>query len=131
LQEHGEHEQGITILMLMHEMTFHRLWLTIDLMLARAVEMKLQEVKGVTVEGEGTAWGVVNLDGMAGVDYLDGRRSIVDFRWDKAGRRGIHQVDRRLVLSTGAGGIVGTEFAPMFRRDRSGIAPPTAIAIGG
>ena len=105
LHHHADHRQR-SVCVPMHEMHLHRCARAGDGVLARCMEMELQEPEGLARDRQDTAGSVVHLDRVAVVDDFQRRGLVVEDQVRPLGGKGIHDIDRRLHAPVGADGIV-------------------------
>ena len=98
---------------LVHEMNHHVIWLPVDFLFARVVEMKLAKLIALSAGQYHAAPGIINLDGVAVVDDLERRRSVIEFDRRQRLLSGIANVDGRLPSPELAGSVVSFQVAPV------------------
>ncbi len=84
-------------------------------MFTGGVEVELGQVIRFAVDDDVAATADVDLNGMAVVDDIDGRLPILKGDIRQIGRRGVGQIDRRLLLADATRFIAGAQFSPLFR----------------
>ncbi len=111
----------------MHEMRFHRKALAVDQMLARMMEVKLQQLVLFVAKLDRAARGGIELDRVAVVH--DGLRAAnpVDLQRGQIGADRLFNVDRRLLRADRTDAIRGVGIAPMGGPFGALIAPVMAF----
>ena len=112
-------------------MQLHVEFLAGQQMLARMMEMELQQLEARAVDHRLAALGAVHLDGMAVVQH--DQRHVVEARLYRPdiGAHGAAQIDRRLLHAEIAGAEIRLQLTPFRRRALALIAPMGRVAGGG
>src|SRR5260370_10778992 len=113
----------------MDDVCDHVIPLPLDLLLAGMVEVKLDDLIFLPCYRNLASRRVVDLNGVAVVDDLQGRCLVVEFDRRQLSFFSAPDVDRRLFVSQLADSVFWTEIAPVFRTFRAGVGP--LVALGG
>src|SRR5690606_690084 len=108
---------------LVYEMNLHLERPAVEKVLARMVEMELDEIILRAGNGAGTAGIGVDLDGMAIVDEAQRKPAIVEPDAARVARQRSRQIDRRLLQAELADFEVRRELAPMLGSGLSLVGP--------
>src|SRR6478672_6610358 len=108
---------------LVHEMRHHVVRVPVDPLFTRMVEMELDELVLLLVQGDEAAGCVVDLNRVAVVDELERNGMIVEAELRQVGAFGIANVDGRLMSTGLAGRVLRLEIAPVLRSGASLVTP--------
>src|SRR5690606_5352219 len=129
LQQNSENGEA-TILPAVHEVALEGKAPATQAMLARMMEMELDEVAGILAHDQPAAGLRIDLNGVALV--LDPREAagIAEIELRQVGVNGAIDIDRRLAAADGAGLVVLRQFAPVLRPLAAFVAPMRSACRG-
>ena len=129
--EHHRDNREMVLGVGMHQMRLHRECFAVDMVLAGRVEVELLQAVFASVQRDGAACIVVDLNGMAVVHLVMAARLIVEADPGQIGVDPAFDVDRRLSLAGLAGDEMRVDLAPVFRAVRARVAPVCTFAPAG
>lgn len=130
-QEYGQH-RNLPVVGLMHKMHFHIERASVYRVLARAVEMELEEVIFMRSDRHITSGIVIDLNGVAVIYNINGRAVIVRFDRMQVVIHCARDIYRRLMFAFPAICILGRQVTPVVGALVTAIAPvrPSTRCLG-